>query len=314
MAYSLRSSWAARRRWGTLSHTIRQVSLDHSVVTSLCVCERYANQYHVSGKTAPRLIRDLLDYDARRPRQIGKNLLIDPPAIYREGGKHYPYRTLPNDCPHQLRRKDLQTFAPAVDERPSTASKYISASYCARCLWHFDVIANFTRRPGRDTPCELGTLFPLHHFQYVRTKNRTQSDKEKINEKYDNFKEIHTFACSNPACPVVVDIRISPPRFNKERLAPLWDTAKVFKRGQKAIKEQPERYHDSRPLSPIEVLSVLRTYLSDALNKNPAVKKRIAVRNKRFLLAFLDECDDIFEYLEFVPLLEQSDDGVSLSI
>jgi ubiquitin carboxyl-terminal hydrolase 25/28 len=221
---------------------------------------------------------------------------------------------LPNDCPHQLRRKDLQTFPPAVDERPSTASKYISASYCARCLWHFDVIADYTRRPGRNSPCELATLIPLHHFQYVRTKQRTESERQKLNEKYDNFKEIHTFACSSPACPVVVDIRISPPRLNNERLGSLCDSPRVFRRGQKAMKEQPERYQDSRPSTPVEVLSMLRTYLSDALNKNPAEKKRIAVRNKRFLLAFSDECDDIFEYLEFVLQVEPSDDGVSIFI
>lgn len=79
------------------------------------------------------------------------------------------------------------------------------------------------------------------------------------------------------------------------------------------MKDQPERYQDSRPLTPVEVLSVLRTYLGDALNKNHVKKKRIAVRNKRFLLAFSDECDDIFEYLEFGLQLEPSGDGVSVS-
>ena len=74
--------------------------------------------------------------------------------------------------------------------------------------------------------------------------------------------------------------------------------------------EEPERYQESRPVTPIGVLHLLRTYLSDALNKNTA-KKRIAVRNKRFLLAFSDECDDIFEYLEFGLVLEPSGDGVS---
>lgn len=267
-----------------------------------------------SGKTAPRLIKDLLDYDARRSRRQGENVLIDPQPIYREDGKLLPLRTLPNDCPHQFRRKDFQSFLPAVDERPSTTSKYISASYCNRCLWYFDVIADFTRRPGRDSPCELGTSFPLHHFQYIRTKTRAEFDKEKNNEKYDNFKEMHTFACSNPACPVVVDIRISPPRLNRDQLKLLWDTTQVNKRGQKAMKEQPERYQDSRPLSPIEVLSVLRTYLSDALNKNPAEKKRIAVRNKKFLLAFSDECDEIFQYLEFGLQFEPIAGSVSVNI
>ncbi len=80
------------------------------------------------------------------------------------------------------------------------------------------------------------------------------------------------------------------------------------------MQDQPERYQDSRPLTPVEVLSVLRTYLGDALNKSPAEKKRIAVRNKRFLLAFSDECDDIFEYLEFELQIEPSGDGVSAFI
>src|SRR5450432_3064423 len=107
------------------------------------------------GKTTPRLIRDLLDYDPRRSRPEGKHLLIDPPPIYRTGGKPYPLRILPQDCSHQLWRKDGQTFAPLVDEQPNTASKYISSSYCGRCLYHFDIIADFTRRPGRETPCDL---------------------------------------------------------------------------------------------------------------------------------------------------------------
>lgn len=79
------------------------------------------------------------------------------------------------------------------------------------------------------------------------------------------------------------------------------------------MKEQPERYQDtSRPLAPVEVLSVLRTYLCDALSKKPAEKKRIAVRNKKFLLAFSDECDATFEYLEFELHLEPNADDVSV--
>ncbi len=163
-----------------------------------CNADRCADNISTPGKTAPRLIKDLFDYDARRSRRQGENVLIDPQAIYREGGKHLPPRAIPNDCPHQLRRKDFQSFLPAVDERPSATSKYISASYCCHCLWHFDVIADFTRRPGRNIPCQLDTDFPLHHFQYVRTQNRANFDKNS-SEKYDNFKEIHTFTCSNPA-------------------------------------------------------------------------------------------------------------------
>jgi ubiquitin carboxyl-terminal hydrolase 25 len=80
------------------------------------------------------------------------------------------------------------------------------------------------------------------------------------------------------------------------------------------MKKQPERYQNGRSLTPVEVLAVLRTYLSDALGKIPAEKKRIAVQNKRFLLAFSDDCDDIFKYLEFGLQFEPAPDGVSVNV
>jgi ubiquitin carboxyl-terminal hydrolase 25/28 len=136
-------------------------------------------------------------------------------------------------------------------------------------------------------------------------------DREKNPDKYDNFKEIHTFICSAPNCPAVVDVRISPPRLKKEQLSAVWNPAKVYKRGHKAIQDQPERYQDQRPQHPAEVLFLLRTYLSDALSKAPTEKRRINDRNKKFLLAFSDECDDLFEYLDFQVEFEDNPEGVS---
>jgi ubiquitin carboxyl-terminal hydrolase 25/28 len=266
----------------------------------------------VIGKTAPRFIRDLLDYDPRRARQEGKNFNVftDPAPIYRKNGKLLPLRMLPQDCQHRLFRKELQTVIPLVDQKPSTSSQYISSSYCAHCLYHFDVVIDYTRRPGRETPCELGTYFPLHHLQHCQTRKGTAGEKEKRFDKYEDYKEAHTFACSAPNCPALVDVRISPPRLSKEYLSLLWDPAKVSRRGQKAIQEQPDRYQNAHPLHPSEVMTVMRTYLCDALNKSPTDKKRIAIRNKKFLLAFSDECDAVFEYLDFERETETSADGV----
>jgi ubiquitin carboxyl-terminal hydrolase 25/28 len=82
------------------------------------------------------------------------------------------------------------------------------------------------------------------------------------------------------------------------------DTSRLYTRGKRTIDDNPERYHDSRPQLPAEVLGVLRTYLSHALQKRPDEKRRIAVRNRRFLLAFSDECNDLLEYLGFSYLEE----------
>lgn len=94
-------------------------------------------------------------------------------------------------------------------------------------------------------------------------------------------------------------------------MSAVWDPAKVYKRGQKAIQDQPERYQDQRPQYPAEVLFLLRTYLFDALSKSPTEKKRINDRNKKFLLAFSDECDNLFEYLDFQVEFEDNPEGVS---
>jgi ubiquitin carboxyl-terminal hydrolase 25/28 len=181
-------------------------------------------------------------------------------------------------------------------------------------LHHFDVITDYTRRPGREEPCGPGTNFPLHHFQYCHTKRREITGNEIGQDKYDAYSEIHTFVCSAPNCPVVVDIRITPPRLNKDRLAGLWDPAKVFKRGQRVLEEHVGRFQKESPVSPVEVLSILRTYLLDALHKAPTETKRIAVRNKKFQLAFSDECDVLFEYLDFESRMEPNSSGVGISI
>jgi ubiquitin carboxyl-terminal hydrolase 25 len=179
-------------------------------------------------------------------------------------------------------------------------------------LHHFDVIADYTRRSGREEPCGPGTKFPLHHFQYHQTKRREITGKESGQDKYDGYSEIHIFVCSAPKCPAVVDIRITPPRLNKDRLAGLWDPAKVLKRGQRVIEEYASRFQKEKPATPVEVLILLRAYLLDALHKAPTELKRIPVQNKKFQLAFSDECDDLFEYLDFESRIEPSSSGVGV--
>ncbi|QSZ31975.1 hypothetical protein DSL72_001544 [Monilinia vaccinii-corymbosi] len=77
----------------------------------------------------------------------------------------------------------------------------------------------------------------------------------------------------------------------------------ILARGQQEIEADPTRFEGHRPLYPIQVLSNLRTYLQDAGGEP---RKQIARRNKKFRLAFGDDCDSLLSYLGFELKLEQS--------
>lgn len=252
-----------------------------------------------TGKTAPRILEDLYDYDSRRPRRKGDNVLTDPPEIYK-GGTAKP-RILKGDCHHTLYRKDTQSETPNFDQVPSEGSKYISASYCGRCLHHFDVIADYGLRPERKKTCRPGSLFPLHHLRHVESETRSDLEVPQGDDKYDAWIEKHIWVCSAPNCPVVIEIRITPPRLNREHADILVNPERLIARGKRTIESDRVRYEGSNPLVPAEVLSVLRAYLTDALLGQ---KKRVAARNKKFKLSFADECDTVFEYLDFIPQLD----------
>lgn len=255
---------------------------------------------HGPGKTAPRLITDLLDYDPRR-RNDGRNLLVDPAPRFRD--RQLPPRTGVNDCRHTLMRKDTQTISPiSNDEQPDMSTKYIVASYCSKCLYHFHITVDFIRRRGRQSPCAFGGPNLMHHLRLVESVDPEKYKERYGRDKYNTLTEAHRFVCSVEVCPVVVEINISPPRFGKDLLSLISDPAKVNRRGQKVIREDPERYEEMLPMLPTEIMSVLRQYLNDALTKAPNELKRIAKRNKKFLLAFSDECDSLFEYLDFTTV------------
>lgn len=250
------------------------------------------------GKTSPRLLEDLLDYDSSKPRPDGRNLLVDHSPIYK-AQKIFPLRTLPNDCHHLLWTKDGQTSIIPFDKSPTTSTKCISASFCSRCFHHFDVVVDYTKRPGRNIPCALGTSYPLHHWQYVGSQYPSDEEQQRDTYKYERYKEQHMWSCSAFSCPAVLTVRISPPRLNKAQTALLTDPRKIYARGVRVIEEDPERHGDSRPSLPCEVLAITRTYLIHALTAEPGKSKRIAARNKRFILAFGDECHELLQYIGF---------------
>ncbi len=102
---------------------------------------------------------------------------------------------------------------------------------------------------------------------------------------------------------------ISPPRLDKGHVALLTDAKRTYARGVKVMKEDadPNRFVGSSPAEPCEVLHVLRTYLHNALHQTHS--RKIAARNKRFRLAFGDDCDELLEYIGFNMVEEVDANG-----
>lgn len=268
-----------------------------------------ANICGLSGKTAPRLINDLLDYDPIKLKNNGRNLLVDDAPQFR--GKPLLRKGI-QDCRHILMKKlNLSNTPVSNDEQPDGTTRYEIATYCSICRHHFDISVDFRARYGRHIPCRLSDQEnPLHHLRLVESADLKEYEQRYGSyNRYHAFTEAHKFECSGATCPVEVNIKISPPRLGKKMLSLITDPKKVYARGRKVIQEEPERFNGFSPISPYQALTNLRTYLHDARDaKDPEKLKKIAKRNKRLLLGFADECDSLFDYLDFKVVSEDGPD------
>jgi len=267
----------------------------------------------LTGKTAPRLIEDLLDYDPRyRQKKGDRNLLAEDAPHYNES-RDPPVEPRKGefDCRHQLRLKQDQTVAPAsADENPDASTKYELSTYCQLCRWYFDITVDYTQWKENSVACRVSNRENcLHHFRLVETKYKDEILELLRGNKYKPLEEIHKFVCSGDLCPCRVEIRITPPRLTPDLLGLLLTASKVHNRGKKEIEAEPDRYPGLKPLVPLQVLGYLRQYIVDVQNDRG---KRIARRNKKYVLAFGQECEPLFEYLDFVSTQEESSEpGVS---
>jgi ubiquitin carboxyl-terminal hydrolase 25/28 len=205
-------------------------------------------------------------------------------------------------------KKSARTTAPvSQDQLPDESTRYVVAAYCSNCRCHFDITVDFSQSSSRQSPCRLSDPEnPLHHLRLSESADAKEYEEARGGpNKYDKIIEAHRFECSGVHCPVVVDIKISPPRLGKEMLSLVLDAKRVFERGQKVIHEDPERFEKWIPLSNYQILANLRQYLYDARKAQASEPlKKIAKRNKKLLLGFSDECDSLFDYLDFKVVTE----------
>ena len=140
---------------------------------------------------------------------------------------------------------------------------------------------------------------PLHHFAQTSV-GRPSSDDGK-DEKY-------FYRCT--VCPTAVRIDYRPPRLSEDDLILLVDPDLLEQRLRNAMIHDAHR-EGLEAQHAINVVEALATYIRDAVSGEPnKTKKTIPILNKRWMLSFGEDCEELLARLGFT----KTEDGQSMSL
>lgn len=257
---------------------------------------------NVPGKTAPRLLQDLLLYDPRKPPPSNFNILTDIPFHDEEQPDHLPPPPLigKGSCRHQWALKRNQCNLPENGYEPDEKAVWVVAVYCALCRSHLDLQLDFRDGGSFMKPCPTQDA-PLHHFIYKPDISKPRDVDNVLEETEDGFEwtDIQRFKCSALECNANLGIRFKPPRLTPEWVKLLTDRSTIKARAERAIADDPQRFEGFAVPPPADVLLLTKHYLSNPLF-NPEKSKKIQGHNKRFLLSLGEPCADLLEYTGFM--------------
>ncbi|KAL9094849.1 MAG: hypothetical protein Q9165_002798 [Trypethelium subeluteriae] len=243
------------------------------------------------GKTAPRLLEDLLSYDPRTA-SIGKNLLADPTPIYDE--KTYVSRVPKNSCRHQYILNYLQSVTPLLDDRPGQDSKWRVTSICQNCRCHLTVTVDFGGSAWKTSPCPTAER-PLHFF-VLQSRQEPQDPWLSEDVSVTDREQEYCFRCTARRCVATLRIKVSPPRLTSKQINLLTDPQRLRMRYNAAVAADSTRNFEEA--NGALVLYRLRTYLRDSLDPKSA-RSEFPKKNKIFLVSFGNDCNDFLRSLGF---------------
>lgn len=256
-----------------------------------------SSNYYITGKTAPRLVQDVQDYDPAHPPGTGRNLLSDVPPVYPE---HY---NGPQDfisslaCRHQYARKEMQTFLSQPDQRRNTGTPSRVSAMCTKCRTHLQVVVNYAGAIGQSGQNLSGHI---HHFVYKSGRQRGGASPVEVTPKGQVAESFH-YECSYLSCSAAASIRVLSPVLADDRVRLLTDVDLLAERTDAAIAAYPERMEGIARPPPINVLANLRIYITNAI-RDVQHSKSISAVNKRFMACFGVEgrpCGELLEFLGF---------------
>ena len=252
-----------------------------------------------AGKTAPRLLEDLLKYDPKNRRRDDYNSLTDLFPI--DGSDETFNKDLHAEgCQHNYSLKFEQSFIPPIDTRADSTTAWKIAAICLLCRYHVDLIIDFRGRESYLNACP-NKEYPLHHFIFEPSSldlGREAEERDLIEPQPSSSH--FQFHCTAGQCQAALLIQLHPPRLRNDQLRKLTDPDLLEARKKAAIEADPARFDEFQTAKPVEVLEVLNAYFRDSLDlTRPASRRRIPVRNRFFMLSFGSDCDNILEDLGF---------------
>ncbi|KAE8356901.1 hypothetical protein BDV28DRAFT_126391 [Aspergillus coremiiformis] len=248
------------------------------------------------GKTAPRLVQDIHDYDPAHPPATDRNLLADIPPVFPEYYNGPLEHISQAACHHNFVSKPAQSYVPQLEQVNTGAPTTVSA-VCSRCRHHLQVVVSST--PGIGQPSSRFSDH-VHHLVYKSGKYRGGAASEEVSPKGQMIETFY-YECSYLTCSVSVSVRVASPVLNEDWVRLLIDPEVLQQRADEAFAAHPDRLEGVARPQPINVLMNLRAYVSNALVDSQQ-SKSISAINKRFMTCFGVEgkpCKNLLEFLEF---------------
>ena len=252
------------------------------------------------GKTAPRLLSDLYNYDPRYLVSTNYNILTGIPYFDEEEQKKILPPPPGNSCKHKWSLKRNQSSLPEDDYKSDSSTVWKIAVYCSVCRSHLDLLMDFRKASPFSEPCPTSSR-PLHHFVHQPHLSKPRQYGILAPDPDTGFAWVdeHHFECSAAECSARLVIWFKPPRLVPDWVKQLTDKFMIKARAEKAMAEDLKRFEGHAVPLPVNVLSILRAYIWHAVQA-PEKSRKIPGHNKQFLLSLGDSCVDLLEYIGFM--------------
>lgn len=245
------------------------------------------------GKTAPKLLNDILLYDPQN-QKAGFNSLVDIPR-YEEGKWSIDPVPPRNSCRHKWILDEDHTVLQSLKPETGRLPEYWVSAYCCICRGQLSVVLTLPS-DSASSPCPSSDS-PLHHFLSPDHFSDSPATVQGF-AQYGESRGVQDFICTLPACGAKLQVVFRPSKLIPSWVKLLTDPHLIRARAERAIASDPERFEGHPIPTGAEVLSNLRQYLLNGMRSDEP--KVINGLNKRWLLSLGEPCMEVLAYLGFM--------------
>lgn len=250
------------------------------------------------GKLSPCLHGDILEYDPVALMGLGYHPLKDVPQYDQEHREFTPpSQRGSKTCTHEWKLDQDRTSLPHVGSENARKVEGHLTAHCHKCRAHLAVVLSHDYESEKQffEPCPK-TDNPMHHFVHIPHSSVDLPMRRNV-QKPNKDRDLQLFQCSSETCGVKIYVSFSPARLLQKWINQLTNREAIADRHQRIIRDSPSRFEGYGVPTGMDVLSNLREYLTNALATNE--QKVLRRANKRFMLSFGDDFEELFKYLGF---------------